>query len=263
MAVKSNTDGTTSWWRNPEWLLPRLLLGLLLLTGVGLLVQLLAPKPWIKLETLLLILLSGWVISAIGYLLLVIFTQRHREELAAVRLHSSKNKPEHLSLERTALLQASSYDPLTGAFNRAGLDRAYALEGLPCFARHQEVSLLLMDMDHFKSINNSHGRSVGDQVLRRFAEMVRDVLRVGDSFSRWGGQEFLVLCPRTSSAQARVVAEKIRSALHAAQWPLNLKVTVSIGVASVKQSRGLEAAVRSADAALVRAKQSGRDRIEM
>jgi diguanylate cyclase (GGDEF)-like protein len=157
-------------------------------------------------------------------------------------------------------------DPLTKAANRPGIEReaARALEasqrdGTP-------LSLLMLDLDHFKAINDRYGHAAGDKVLRAVTDAWQAQLRGRDPLGRVGGEEFVVVCPGTTLEQALVVANRLREAADALQFPdidPALRVSVSIG-ASQARSTGdsCDALLDRADAALYRAKQQGRDRVE-
>ena len=170
--------------------------------------------------------------------------------------------------ERNAeLARMAAHDPLTGLLNR----RQFALQFDQEIERHRReerrCSLLLLDLDHFKAVNDAHGHPVGDALLRATAELVAGRLRASDILARWGGEEFLVLLPGTGREGAAAVAEELRATVRAAALDVGLPepvgVTVSVGVAEVAldHAEPLVDAYRRADAALYGAKGSGRDRV--
>ena len=156
--------------------------------------------------------------------------------------------------------QAQS-DALTGTANRRGL-----LQGLQTMhgqarAGGPGYAVLMVDADHFKAINDRHGHAVGDRVLQRVAQVLRDGLRAGDLVARWGGEEFCVLLPRTRLADAQALAARLVQQVAGGGEPA---VTVSIGVAEAQaSSESAEDVIRRADAALYQAKQRGRNRVEL
>jgi diguanylate cyclase (GGDEF)-like protein len=155
------------------------------------------------------------------------------------------------------LTKQAQTDSLTGALNRRGLMQY--LEPLHVRARQAGHSyvILMVDVDHFKIINDRHGHVEGDEVLKRVAQGLRDGLRVGDVVARWGGEEFCVVLPRTELAEARSLAERLKGQIAASTMP---RVTVSIGVAeSVAQMLRPEDVIRRADEALYGAKEAGRN----
>ena len=153
-------------------------------------------------------------------------------------------------------------DELTGAVNRRGLlerledvhQRAQRANG----AGHG-YAVLMVDVDHFKAVNDHHGHAEGDRVLQHVARTLRDTLRAGDVVARWGGEEFCVLLPRISEAEAHALAVRMAARIAAGGEP---RVTVSVGVAeALAHSETAEEVIRRADAALYCAKQAGRNRV--
>lgn len=158
----------------------------------------------------------------------------------------------------------ASHDSLTGALTRRAWMRAMEDE-LQRWQRHgQPLSLLVLDLDHFKRINDTHGHLAGDRVLTQAAKAARDTLRAIDKLGRYGGEEFIVLLPATDAAAALLVAERLRAAVKAdAAAGSGPACTVSIGVSSVQSAEDdFPSLFARADAALYRAKQAGRDRVE-
>ncbi|MCF8488338.1 MAG: GGDEF domain-containing protein [Rhodospirillum sp.] len=156
-------------------------------------------------------------------------------------------------------------DPLTGLYNRRHFD-ALALQALKRFRRDGEpVSVVMMDIDHFKAINDTHGHVNGDRALRRLADIIRDSIREADTPGRLGGEEFGLLLPGVDLTGARVFAERLRRAVAEATVRLpqdrTLSMTVSLGIAQIDLEDTLERVVSRADAALYTAKRDGRDRV--
>jgi diguanylate cyclase (GGDEF)-like protein/PAS domain S-box-containing protein len=163
------------------------------------------------------------------------------------------------------LVRLASTDPLTGASNRrAGetkLDEEYSR-----WRRYQRhFTLLIMDCDHFKSVNDTWGHDVGDAVLISLVRRCRDGLRKSDAIIRWGGEEFLLLLPETRCEEAAIIADRLRSSIEATQIQHDghgVSVTVSIGVAEVGQSdASVQELISRADRALYLAKSNGRNRV--
>ncbi|MEZ5502788.1 MAG: GGDEF domain-containing protein [Halioglobus sp.] len=154
-------------------------------------------------------------------------------------------------------------DPLTGAFNRRYLE----LQASRCvhdWNRYQRpASLLLLDIDHFKRINDKYGHAVGDEALKRLVELIRGRLRKVDILCRFGGEEFVVLLNETRGEQAAYLAGELRHAVERSKILPEDGLTISIGVCDVRQARDMEQWFKLADAALYRAKRNGRNRVEM
>jgi diguanylate cyclase (GGDEF)-like protein len=158
----------------------------------------------------------------------------------------------------------ANVDGLTGVRNRRWLDVAFARQLAQATREAHPTSLLMIDLDHFKQLNDRHGHLIGDDVLCLTARRLAAHVRPQDLLARYGGEEFVVMLPETATADAIAVAERLRLAVAATdpapQQPLPA-ATVSIGVASVQGSSSIQALVAAADAALYRAKRAGRNRV--
>lgn len=156
-------------------------------------------------------------------------------------------------------------DHLTSALTRRGF-MEQATKEFANYARHgRSGSLIMLDADHFKSVNDNYGHAAGDQVLRQIAELCSAVMRPSDAFGRIGGEEFALLLPEVDPAEAFAVAERFRATIEAHAFDigdgLSLRVTVSLGVATLVPSvTSVDAWLAVADAWLYRAKNSGRNR---
>lgn len=167
---------------------------------------------------------------------------------------------EHELREKNALLhQLSITDKLTGVYNRHHLDRILAQEFEHARRYQRPLSLVLFDLDRFKRINDEHGHQVGDYVLTQFARLAHDNVRRSDTFGRWGGEEFLLICPELNANQAADVANKIRQLLAQRQWQLGFTQTVSAGVCERGDLQSVDQFISAVDRQLYRAKASGRN----
>lgn len=188
-----------------------------------------------------------------------------RFELGTTAVKFGRNSPEELALAEK-LYDSATRDGLTRALNRASFfDR---LEQELSYCRRQEgrhLSLLMLDVDHFKKINDGHGHPAGDQVLCFLADLLRRQLRLEDVVGRYGGEEFAVMLRQIPLAQAEVIAERLRGALEGStvEVPEPLKVTMSLGLTAFRPEDTVSQLVARADAALYRAKNSGRNRVEV
>ena len=166
-------------------------------------------------------------------------------------------------VEKNQLLERLAIsDPLTGLFNRLRLDQVLLDE----WARRQrsgaDLSVILLDLDHFKAVNDSHGHQAGDAVLTAVALLLKDGSRHLDVVGRWGGEEFLVVCRDTDLAGAAVLAEKLRQSVANHLFPVVGQRTASFGVATLRDQEDIDTLLARADAALYRAKDAGRNRVE-
>ncbi|HLY97420.1 MAG TPA: GGDEF domain-containing protein, partial [Sideroxyarcus sp.] len=128
------------------------------------------------------------------------------------------------------LEKLSSTDRLTGAWNRAHFDKTLAIELSRSVRYHQPVTLVLLDIDNFKQINDLHGHAVGDEVLREAVKVIRSNIRTSDLLFRWGGEEFAILAPSTNYRAAANLAETLRSKIEQHEIKGTANITVSLGV---------------------------------
>jgi diguanylate cyclase (GGDEF)-like protein/PAS domain S-box-containing protein len=163
------------------------------------------------------------------------------------------------------LVALSRTDVLTGAYNHGHfMDKSE--DTIKVMKRYgHSASLIMMDLDYFKNINDQYGHHAGDMALKAFAEVCRNEIREPDIFGRLGGEEFALMLPQTPLEQARILAERIRKATAAIRLPVDdhiIGITVSIGFAAVgTKDRALENALRRADRAMYKAKKDGRNKV--
>jgi diguanylate cyclase (GGDEF)-like protein len=156
----------------------------------------------------------------------------------------------------------SRHDALTGLLNRGAFTTLLSTEWQRFQRKPQAFSVLALDVDHFKFVNDSHGHAVGDEVLANLGALLRRHARESDGVGRSGGEEFLLLLVDQNLLQAGQAAERLRAAVAECSWPLGLKMSVSVGVATALVGDASEAAVlRRADQALYAAKAQGRNRV--
>jgi len=171
------------------------------------------------------------------------------------------------SLMHQQLAAAARTDPKTGLLNAAAWQREADAEVARAQRTSSPLALLLVDVDHFKRVNDSHGHLIGDEVLRALATELRQQVRESDVVGRFGGEEFTVLLPRTDDAGAYGIAERLRTSagrLSVAAADARINVTVSIGVAVLGQhGNDLFELLAAADVALYRAKDAGRDQVRV
>jgi len=162
------------------------------------------------------------------------------------------------------LYEAALRDPLTNAYNRRVFVERLE-QDLSHAERHgEQLSLLLFDLDHFKSVNDTYGHLAGDKVLVEFSELVLEGVRREDLFARYGGEEFAMACRSTTLVAAAGLAERIRDGVASRRFEFDgqlIPVSVSIGVATVRAEDTVESLIDRADKALYRAKRDGRNRV--
>ena len=159
------------------------------------------------------------------------------------------------------LEELTKKDALTGLLNRAGIDSELKDSLVLCKNNGFPLSILLVDIDRFKNINDTLGHLVGDKILCRVANALSDPIRNCDAVGRWGGEEFLIVCRGMEINQAMVLADNLRTAVHSIDISVDKHVTVSIGVAELLPDETIEGLLCRADTALYQAKSSGRDAV--
>lgn len=183
--------------------------------------------------------------------------RRADQALAELRETQARLVEQNLQLERLAVT-----DQLTGLFNRLRLDHTLEEEHSRNMRYGTSFCVLLLDIDQFKAVNDTYGHQTGDEVLVGIARTLQDVIREVDVAGRWGGEEFLIICRETALDGALVLAEKLRTAIHARVYDKVGKMSASFGVAMFRPGEVLTETIARADAALYRAKQAGRNRVE-
>jgi diguanylate cyclase (GGDEF)-like protein len=166
-----------------------------------------------------------------------------------------------LEAQNAKLEQLATTDALTGVWNRRKFNELVAGEVARAQRYGQSLSLALADVDHFKGVNDTFGHDAGDAVLRELADVIREQVREVDSVARWGGEEFVVLCPGVPLEGGRVLAERLRVSIAGHRFPAVGRVTVSLGVTDYRGGDTPDALFTRADAALYAAKEGGRDRV--
>ncbi|MGL4319033.1 MAG: sensor domain-containing diguanylate cyclase [Pseudomonas sp.] len=193
-------------------------------------------------HTLYFNLLVCLLVSVIVLTIVYLATQRYQQSITAL----------------------ATTDVLTGLPNRRGFNLLAQQAVLEAQRDRSPLSALLIDLDHFKQLNDTYGHLAGDEVLRGFAEKLQGNLRQSDIICRWGGEEFILLLKDTGSSTARQLAEKIREQTEDSRFPfagVNLQITTSIGITELHDEDSLDRLIARADQALYRAKQSGRNRV--
>ncbi|WP_430457220.1 diguanylate cyclase [Rheinheimera sp.] len=222
--------------------------------------QLDVPVPWWQRP-------AGIVVLTLAGSLLLYLSYRYRVN----RLQQRAEKLDALVAERTQALEAanqqlqhlSNTDSLTGLLNRRALQYAAGLLQAQRSRHAAPLTLALLDIDHFKQINDMHGHDAGDDVLRQVATYLRQRLRSQDLLARWGGEEFLLLMPNTTLPQAQQLVDALRLGIRTLDTsPLDIALSATFGISPVATSAlALEQAIKAADLALYQGKTQGRDQV--
>ena len=188
--------------------------------------------------------------------------EKKKNELGELVKHLHRSSAA-IQRQNRDLEQLANHDPLTGCKNRRSFFDNFHTLWLAAKRYEMPIAAIMVDIDHFKSINDTHGHSVGDDVLRVVASALQSPLRESDILCRYGGEEFAVVLPNTDIDQAAIVAECLRSAISQAQMPLaKLKVTASLGVSAISETTlDPQEMLDQADKCLYVAKRQGRDQV--
>lgn len=217
-------------------------------------------------ELLLSVRVNAITATAIGLALSTIIWRTNVITIIQNKLISRQN--EELEKKNSQLEHMVRTDMLTGLYNRMRFTEFVEIEAARIKRTGESSSLIFMDLDHFKRVNDNYGHPSGDTVLKWIAGIIKGQLRSTDILARFGGEEFAILLPDTSVEGAYKAAEKIRIAIERCIFPgklENLKMTASFGIAPLNNDDidSFHSAYKKADAALYRAKQGGRNRIEL
>lgn len=204
-------------------------------------------------------LLYSWLVVVVALLVVRLWNIRSMLGMAKSRQSELATVNRLLNIKKNELEEVALRDPLTGALNRGGLESFFGKDLKP---EKIALSAMFIDVDHFKSVNDNYGHAVGDAVLKDLSEIVTGMTRESDLFARWGGEEFVLLCPNTELANAAMLAEKIRAKLESHEWPAGISLTASFGVAQM-QGESFNEFLERADQALYRSKSEGRNRVTL
>ncbi len=225
------------------------------LKKVELVGQMLTTEKWY------LLIMSSWLVIFViflGYRIASLNSQvrsQKKRESELLEINSL------LDVRSKQLEEKSKTDSLTGAFNRQGIEDAIRIGLWEWRSQKKPLSLILIDVDHFKKINDEYGHAIGDHVLSALSNIVKQHIRSNDLFARWGGEEFVLLCRDTKIEQASLIAEKIRELIASFAFKDNMQVTASFGVATLHADETLEQLFNNADKALYEAKHQGRNKV--
>ncbi|WP_085319771.1 GGDEF domain-containing protein [Vibrio harveyi] len=217
---------------------------------------------YVQQSTLLFVLLFSWMALGLAFSL---------HEMRKNKMAYNKAKKRHRHLEKVNnTLRAQNYefaelahrDALTGAMNRHAVQSWLEQQARQVRWGHDSFSILYMDLDKFKRVNDKYGHQMGDDILREFVMVISSSIQPEDRLVRWGGEEFVVFCPDTNVEQAVKKAEVIRQNVESHLWVHGEPLTCSIGVAQMQNERVSETMAR-ADEVLYLAKRNGRNRIEV
>ena len=166
-----------------------------------------------------------------------------------------------LTLKNRELERLSTTDYLTQAYNRLKIDELMREEVERASRYQRGLSVIMIDIDLFKEVNDQHGHQTGDLVLKEVVDILKNNTRKTDFWGRWGGEEFLIVCPETDLSSAHIIAEKLRLKIEEFNFSVVNRITASFGVASLTLEDDEESLIRKVDVSLYFAKNNGRNRV--
>ncbi|WP_027331115.1 diguanylate cyclase [Marinimicrobium agarilyticum] len=183
------------------------------------------------------------------------------EDRSQVLQRMVKERTRELEETNRQMQRLAITDVLTGLYNRMRTDETLDVEIERQKRYPAPLTLILMDIDHFKAVNDGHGHNRGDEVLVEVSRLLSQRVRRTDCLGRWGGEEFLLVCPNTSLESARQLADELRRAVAYQNFGVEVDITLSLGVAQYTAGDSRESLLERADAAMYNAKQEGRNRV--
>jgi len=185
--------------------------------------------------------------------------------LKRAMFHAIERKKLEIALKQTRDLfeRQARIDYLTGIYNRLMFNELLEAELQRARRYGSDLSLIMFDLDHFKEVNDTCGHNIGDHVLKEVAQLVSDSIRAHDILTRWGGEEFMVLIPKSDQSQAATLAEKLRCLVESYDFGKGLQITASFGVTKFKSEDNADSFTARSDAAMYLAKKNGRNRTEV
>ncbi len=206
-----------------------------------------------KTQTVYALIISLWLFAASTGVISHLTHSTRRAKAAEKKAYDLKKLNKLLNVETQSLKDQVERDPLTGALNRSGIQTVFISE-IPI------ISIAFIDIDHFKLVNDNYGHAVGDEVLIDFAKVISENSRDTDFLARWGGEEFILVCPNTTLKSIKELSETLRILLAEHLWPQEIKLTASFGVAQ-KRKEEITTFIERADKALYAAKAQGRNQV--
>ncbi|GLS91949.1 GGDEF domain-containing protein [Psychromonas marina] len=220
-------------------------------------------RLYISNENLLFTIIAMWLAAAAGYLILQL--HNYRSNLKQARLSNNRliEIMDALKLEKAQIEEMSKRDTLTGLRNRSGLSLHFTQCATDLLEQNTPFSIVFIDIDFFKNINDLYGHNRGDDILVTFAQIIHSNIRIADKLGRWGGEEFILICTNSTLNQANSIAEKLCRIIQQHLFGSDLQVTASFGVAEMYPDESVKDFIERADKALYKAKAEGRNQVQV
>lgn len=207
------------------------------------------------------ILVALWFVTFLIILVIRFFDYSRERAYNKKKREELEKNLRALEIEMNDYKKSSREDPLTGCLNRAGFSSVLMREQENLNKNGSSVSFIMLDIDHFKDVNDTYGHNVGDEVLVNLSKLIHGKIRNSDSLVRWGGEEFVILCGETPLQSAQILAEKLRTEIENAQLIKQQKITCSFGVTEMIAGEDPKRLFDRADKAMYDSKENGRNRV--
>lgn len=217
---------------------------------------------WVTGLQLLSVVLVAWIIAAVLFVASSVLRSLRAVRVVQLQNRELEDVNAALELQRQELEAVATHDDLTGLYNRVGLRSCLYKLVLRAREHQGALSVIFVDVDHFKDVNDRHGHLAGDRLLVQLAALLQNHTRGSDCLCRWGGEEFVLLCGDTPLRSACRIAEKLRALISSHAWTHKIELRCSFGVAQMGPEEDVGSLFKRADTALYHAKQNGRDRVE-
>lgn len=220
-------------------------------------------RLYISNENLLLLIISIWLTTAVIYLIAQLSLYRANLKQAKLSQKQLLSVMDTLKFEKSEIEKIAQHDPLTGLKNRAGLRTQFSISSKELIAHGTPFSIVFIDIDFFKKINDQFGHNKGDDILIAFAQVIHNNIRITDTFGRWGGEEFILICTNSTLNQTYLIAEKLCQMIQQHHFTDEFKITASFGVAEMNANESVKEFIERADKALYKAKSEGRNQVQI
>jgi diguanylate cyclase (GGDEF)-like protein len=206
-------------------------------------------------------IIIGWLVFNFGVLIYRVWHLKSEIDEHYAHAQDLQRLNRMLDIKSRHFEKMARTDPLTGISNRAGIGGILVDEIRNHTKNGNPLSVIMLDIDHFKSVNDNHGHDYGDEILIKVARTLTDTVRSSDAVARWGGEEFILVCPNTPLDKGMALAEKLRLRIKLLSSGAKSPISASFGVAMLGDE-SVDELVKRVDEALYKAKQNGRDRVE-
>jgi len=214
-------------------------------------------------QNILFAIIAMWLCASFITLLIILKTYHQRLGISKIQSAKQKETMAILKLEKNEITKLANRDQLTGIRNRVGITKHLQSNELSAQQNNIPFSLIYIDIDFFKKVNDQYGHLVGDQLLISFSHCINNNIRSQDKLARWGGEEFILISANTNLEEAKKLAEKLCKLVEKQTFNDDIRLTASFGIAQMKKNEPMELFFERADNALYVAKSNGRNQVRV